>query len=284
MTEIESAAAVLGVAPDLPTTAPATPPPAAAPPPSTPDKLGQVWDGTFHESPPRLNAAGCWAKLRGNAARKAKGLPSTGWAAGRAATPVNINPISDIKSDNTQPPPVDPPASASQPPPPELTGAPGPVPVHDGIVDPILPIDMRPFEAYAGTAAGAVDGTFGVAQLTMGKAWELAPSERRSLVDATQRVLHHYQAPIVGPLLELILVLIPVIGKRRNDPETRSVVASVLTWWRNRGRPAPQADPYRDIAQAGSSAPAAPAAKPTTPAAYRDAPALPSIPGPRWIP
>jgi hypothetical protein len=157
--------------------------------------------------------------------------------------------------------------TASDPPPVTMTSeAP---PILDGVpmLDQAAP-QLRPFESYAGTAAGAVDGTFAVAQLTIGKAWELAPQERRSLTDATQRVLHHYQTPILGPLLELVLILIPVVAKRRNDPETRSVMSALLAWMKRGGKPAapPQNDPYRvDTPAPGSSAPAS-----TLPAVYRD--------------
>lgn len=261
----ETAQDVLGTPPDLPT----VPPPAAAadlapaaPPATSADKDGNAWSAVFHENPPRLNAMGCWAKLRGNAARKAKGLPPTGSFATKAFRPVNINKLPEINSCNTPAQPAAP--TASDPPPITMTS--DPPPIHDGVpvLDPAAP-QLRPFESYAGTAAGAVDGTFGVARLTMGPAWELHPTERRSLVDATQRVLHHYQAPILGPLLELVLILLPIVAKRRNDPETRSTMSALLAWWKRSGAPPPLVDPYRDTPAPGSSAPAA-----TLPAVYRD--------------
>lgn len=257
----ESAQAVLGTPPDLPMVAPVAAPAAdpAAPPPATPDRDGKAHDPLYHETPPRINAMGLWAKLRGNAARKAKGLPPTGLFATKGFRPVKpADPA----------PPVQPAApSASDPPPVAMTSE--AQPIHDGIpvIDQAMP-QLRPFESYAGTAAGAVDGTFAVAQLTMGKAWELAPQERRSLTDATQRVLHHYQTPTFGPLLELMLILIPVVAKRRNDPETRSVMSALLAWMKRGGKPeaSPMSDPYRvDTPAPGSSAPAS-----TMPAVYRD--------------
>lgn len=292
MTTIESAADVLGTPPDLPqgTPAPDSAPPAAAaaPPPSTPDRAGQVWDRTYHEDPPRLNAGGCWAKLRGNAARKAKGLPPSGATTGRAFRPAAPAPESGpnpaaVAPDATQAP--DPAPTASQPPPPELTGA-GQPPIRDGVPvgpEPMGMPEARPLEAYAATAAGMVDGSATVAQLTMGDAWILKSDERRGLVDAVQRVLHHYQLPVVGPLLELALVLLPIIGRRRNDPQTRDVVGKVLSWVRRRGQPPPVVDPYRTMPAPGSSAPAAAA----MPDAYRDGPP-PTPPGEgkrvAWIP
>jgi hypothetical protein len=278
-TTIESAAAVLGVAPDLPMGTPtAAAPPGPACDPAVPDPDGTVWDAALHEDPPRYNAQGRWARRRGNAIRKAKGLPPTGVSAGKAyvAKPAAAPP---------PPPAAAPPPSASTPPPPELTDGP---PVLDAVPDGIAPpppLDQgqRPLEAYASTAAGLVDGAATVAQLTMGNAWILKADERRGLVDASQRVLHHYQLPVVGPLLELALVLLPIIGRRRNDPETRQVMGNLLAWWRRRGQLAPVVDPYRTMPAAGSSAPAGP----PTPNAYRDAPTAPAAPGEKrvvWIP
>jgi hypothetical protein len=275
------AADLLSVPPDLPQGTPlssATTPPVAAPPPSTPDRAGQVWDGTYHETPPRLNAEGKWAKLRGNAARRAKGLPPTGAFTGKAFA---ARPAPDLAAPAPQPVPApDPLPFASQPPPAAMLGgvegATGPV--LDAVAD-TLP-DARPLEAYGPTAAGLVDGTFGVAQLTMGKAWELTSQERRSLVDCSQRVLHHYQAPVLGPLLELVLLLVPIIGKRRSDPETRAAWKGLLAWFTKPRSAAAAADPYRDAPPApGSSAPAAP-----LPDAYRDAPPAAPLPRVAWIP
>lgn len=284
----ENAADVLGTPPDLPQGTPAAPaasPPVAAPPPSTLDRDGKAWDRTYHENPPRLNAEGRWAKLRGNAQRRAQGKPPTGVAAGLAWKPPAVDPTASPAAPSpTQPPAPDPTPTASQPPPPELTG-PAPPPIRDGVPMPpgVDQVELRPLESYQATAVGMVDGAATVAQLTMGKAWILRTDEHRGLVGAVQRVMHHYQLPIVGPLLELVLVLLPIIGRRRDDPETRQVVGNVLTWWRNRGKPAPVVDPYRTMPAPGSSAPAP--ANPL-PDAYRDGPAAPVSTGKRvvWIP
>ncbi len=254
-----AAASVFSQPPDLPTGTPAGPPAAAAPPPTTPDIDGAVWDGRFHEAPPRLNARGGWARLRGNAQRKAKGLPPSGASACMQSKPVHA------PSPAAPPPPVEAAPTASTPPPPELTSS-APPPIHDGVPVGAEAPEQRPFESYAPTATGLVDGSFGVAQLTMGKAWELTPPERRAVTDATQRVLHHYQAPLLGPLIELILVLIPVITKRRHDLETRTTIARLITWWTERGKPQRQADPYRpDMPAPGSSAPASMSPPPKPP-------------------
>jgi hypothetical protein len=284
----EPAADVLGVPPDLPQGTPAAPASQpAAPPPSTLDRDNKAWDATFHENPPRLNSEGRWAKLRGNAARRAAGKPMSGVAANHSPRIRQEGDSSPQPAAPPQPPPpaVDPPPTASQPPPPELTGA-APPPIRDGVpVGPDLgQAELRPLESYQATAVGMVDGAATVAQLTMGKAWVLKPDERNGLVGAVQRVMHHYQLPIVGPLLELVLVLLPIIGRRREDPETRQVVGNLLSWWRNRGKPAaPASDPYRTMPAPGSSAPA-----PAVPDAYRDAPAAPpAADGVRrvaWIP
>jgi hypothetical protein len=288
MTTIESAADVLGTPPDLPQGTPATPaaaPAPAAPPASTPDKAGQVWDARYHDPRQILNAHGCWAKLRGNAARKAKGLPPSGATTGKAFRPAAPAPESGPTSPEVAPtaqPAPDPAPTASQPPPPELTGA-APPPIRDGVpVGPEAMPEARPLEAYQATAVGLVDGASTVAQLTMGNAWILKPEESRGLTGAVQRVLHHYQLPVVGPLVELALVLLPIIGRRRNDPQTRDVVGNVLAWFKRKGQPAPTVDPYRAMPAPGSSAPVD-----ATPAAYRDGPpAMPQGEGKRvmWIP
>lgn len=290
----ENAADVLGTPPELPQGTPAAPaasPPVAAPPPSTPDRAGEVWDKRYHIDPPTLNASGCWKKgtwMRGNGGRRIRGLSPVGVTAGtpfRKEAPAVDSTASPAAPTPTQPPAVDPPPTASQPPPPELTGA-APPPIRDGV--PVGPdvgqVDLRPLESYQATAVGMVDGAATVAQLTMGKAWVLKPDEHRGLVGAVQRVMHHYQLPIVGPLLELVLVLLPIIGRRREDPETRQVIGNLLTWWRTRGKPAaPASDPYRTMPAPGSSAPAP--ADPI-PDAYRDgpAPAADGVKRVAWIP
>jgi hypothetical protein len=274
----ENAADVLGTPPDLPQGTPAAPsapvatsPPVAAPPPSELDRDGVAWDARVHETPPRFNERKRWARLRGNAQRRGQGKPPTGVAAGLAWKPPAVDlPASPAAPPPTPPPAVDPPPTASQPPPPELTGA-APPPIRDGV--PVPGLDQldaaRPLEAYQATATGMVDGAATVAQLTMGKAWVLKPDERSGLTGAVQRVMHHYQLPVVGPLLELVLVLLPIIGRRRDDPETRQVLGNLLTWWRTRGKPAaPASDPYRSMPAPGSSAPAD-----SIPDAYRDGPA-----------
>lgn len=284
MTNPEPAATALAVPPDLP----AGSVPSAAPPTQPAadqverDRDGAAWDPAVHENPPRRNEKGRWARLRGNAQRRAKGLPMAGIAALAIAKRAESRP--DPAAPPAEPPKaVDPPPAASQAPPASILAGEA-TPIRDGVPDAGPAPGARPVEDYAGTAAGLVDGAFGAAQLSLGPAWLLKTDERRSLVDATQRVLHHYQVPVLGPLLELALVLIPVIGRRRNDPETRRVFGLVLDWWRNRGREKPAADPYRVQPAPASSAPAEPAS--AVPAAYRDQPA--PAPGPRpkvaWIP
>lgn len=260
--------------PDAPAVPDAVPAAAAPVPVDQPqrDRLGTVWDPAIHETPARLNKERCWAKLRGNAARRAAGLPPSGVAAAFRPIPAASAPEAPKPQ-----PAADPPPTASQPPPAGMLG--GEPPVVDGVPAPEGAPPARSLEDYAATAAGAVDGTFSAAQLVLGPAWELKPDERRGLIAATQRVCHHYQLPMVGPLLQLALVLLPVIGRRREDPQTRRVIGDVLAWFKRRGQPAPQADPYRAPVQPGSATVPPPPPPPDVPAAYRDpAPAAPADP------
>lgn len=221
---IEDASAVLGAAAPLPDATMTSPGPApastgAAAPAALPatDRDGARHDPTRHESPPRLNAERRWARLRGNAARKAQGLPPSGAFGQRAAKPAP-----DGAEQPEQPAPAatpEPPPSVSTPPPAAMLGG---GPVRDGVPDPEQA--QRPFADYATTAAGLVDGTLGLAQLGISDAWKATPQERTVLVGAVQRVCHEYQAPVLGSLVELVLVVIGFAAKRRTDTDTMTLL------------------------------------------------------------
>ena len=167
-------------------------------------------DPLIHESPPRLTQ-GRWAKRRGNAARKAKGLPPSGKVFSKAAT--GIESASQPVPAEVGTPQV------SKPPPPELlAGPPPPLPV-DGVP---APEGIRPLTDYAATAGGIIDGLLGFAQIVISPAWEPKPAERSVLIGSAQRLMHHYQTPVVGPILDFIFTLFGFAVKRKDDVKTRS--------------------------------------------------------------
>jgi len=220
---IEDAGKVLAVAaplPDATMTSPGPAAPVASGPATLPDKDldGLPHDPKRHESPPRLNAERRWAKLRGNAARKAQGLPPTGRTFGPAKPAPAVDPAAEQPAPAAPAP--EPPPSVSTPPPAAMLG--GGAPVHDGVVDPEQV--QRPFADYATTAAGLVDGTLGLAVIGISDAWKATPQERTVLVGAVQRVCHEHQLPVLGSLVELVLVVIGFAAKRRTDADTMSLI------------------------------------------------------------
>ncbi len=256
-------------APSTGENAPAAPG-ADQPAPGITDRKGNRHDPLYHEVPARLNAEGLWAKRRGNAIRKAKGLPPSGKTFGgagfQAAPP---------KLDQAPPAPAAPPAGASTPPPMDMLNGTPPPPVVDGVPSP--EIAGQPLEAYEATAGGWVDGTLGIAQMSLGPAWEPKPQERTVLVRAVQRVLHHYQLPILGPVLELVLVVIGFAAKRKDDATTRTRLAAMWDWASRK----PKAAPATYTRSGDQAAPQPPPAAPPVDAytvTGGDAPA-PSSPG-----
>lgn len=290
---IESAAAVLGTAPELPRATPgvvaqvpqdATPAPAgdtnappAAPTPQpnpdrapvgTQDRRGERHDPRIHEVPARINAQGAWARKRGNAARLAAGKPLAGITSGAQPRP-RPDPA---PSAGTTPTPASPSGQDSQPPPASvLNGAP---PVVDGVP---MGAEMaaRPLEDYAGTAVGITEGQFGALQLAFGKAWEPGRDERSAWVNAWQRTLHHYQVTPFGPLVELVILAVSTIAKRRSDPETKEKAGRLWDFLKNYFR---KRQPGITAANSHDWRPPTEAAADRTPAPF-EAGAIASVPG-----
>lgn len=252
----------LAIAPDLPmgtpeAGAPAAPPAAPAPPvdpPAAPapsptalgllDGKGQAHDPAVHVSPPRLNVRGVWACKPGNAGRKAAGKPMVGAWGKRDQVP-------DQPKDATPAPePAAPPVVTST-----LVWSDDPIPGQPGEA---APVELRPREAYTATARSVVVAQFGIAQMAMGKAWDPEPAERKAWEQAWMDLMHHYQMPVVGPILGLIILAIDSIAKRRNDPETKERAKAL--WQSLMGtfrRPAPLPAP-------GHAEPPRPPPPPTT--------------------
>lgn len=241
MTTIENAAAVLGTAAPLPdatvsagSVAPSTAPADQVLPELDRDKARH--DPAIHETPARLNSEKRWARLRGNAARKAKGLPpSYGTRSTKPAAP--SDPAATPAAGPTTPPPAAP--GVSTPPPDDLLRG----PVHDGVPAPEGPV-MNDLASYATTAGGVVDGTLGLAQMGISDAWKASPQERTILVGAVQRVWHEHQWPILGAVAELVLVVIGFVAKRRSDEPTMALVRRIFR--REDPKPKP-VDPHAPV-------------------------------------
>ena len=266
------ASEVLASPPDLPTPTPgAAPLPASADSPATPPAASPVdpspptapegWDPAVHENPPRRNAQGGWARLRGNAARKAKGLPMIGALSGVAAKPASSAPAAPLAAPSSAPPaspsvlvlPTAPPSSST----PgaagaEVAGEPSPAQAGLGL------------DAYDGTAAAITGGQFGILSILLGKAWNASPQESQAWRDAWRRVFHHYQWRPLGPLVELIMLAVTSTAKRRDDPETRQAVGGMFAWFRRASGRATVADVATAPApvEPAPPAPAAPARHP----------------------
>lgn len=212
----------LAVAPDLPQGTPdagdqtptaSTPP--TAPPPADPerDAAGEVWDARWHVSPPRKNIKGRWAGKPGNAARLRAGKPPVNAFGGGAAPAAPAGQPAPDAAPPTAPP--------DAPPPPVASRLVWEEPSSDPLAKDAVPVVERPREAYAATARSVVTAQFGVAQMALGPAWEPKDGERKAWENAWQDLMHHYQMPIVGPILGLIILAIDSTSKRWKDPDTR---------------------------------------------------------------
>lgn len=261
----------LAAVPELPRATPVAgepaPPPATLPADPGKDDAGEAWNPAVHVDPPTRNSKGRWkCRLRGNAARLARGLPMVGVAAGKAPRPA--------------PPPPDPtptPGASGQvvdalPPatdaPPAAAGVSRLVwdePGADPAAAPGAPAPeaLRPREAYATTAKGIVRAQFAVATIAIGPAWDAPPAERAAWTEAWQDFLHEHQWPVLGSAVALIVLLVESIAKRRNDPDTQQAGARLrdLVLGRFTRRPVVAVD------AAPAPAPVAPAAlaRPTLP-------------------
>lgn len=220
----------LSTPPELPRATPVAgepPPPVEAPgsPLATVSPNGEAFDPAFHIEPRRANVKGGWARKRGGAAIKAAGRPPVGVAArslqrreGEAPAPAPAAPDAA-----PLPPPLEaqPVPSASR----LVWDDPGAVPAGDALAGD--PVQLRPREAYATTAKGIVRAQFGLAVLHIGPAWEPGDKEAREWTEAWQDVLHEYQLPVLGSILTIVVLLVDSIARRRKDPDTQRVGATI---------------------------------------------------------
>lgn len=208
------------------------------------DAAGAGWDPVVHESPPRRNSNGAWAKKRGNGARKAKGLPNAGAApTGARPAPSPIKP-SEPTPGAAAPPPAAAFASGS-------TVAPDPVPGESVLEGDLETPQMLSEADYQQTGETLTRAFFGLAQLTLdGKAWEPSPAESKAFSGCLARVWMHYGFPRLGPLTELAFLIPPTFAKRKDEPKTKKFLGRLagLLWWRRSAvvEIAPQVEPAAD--------------------------------------
>ena len=201
-----------------------------APPPGDPrqvDDHGVTFDRTKHEADANGNGKrrrdGGWVLKRGNGARKSKGLGLLNLFRGG------------------QPAEQPAPASATDAPTPApTTGAsflasPGPAPAggaQPGGAAAQPEAAPNPIESYDATAAALTHGQFAVLTIALGPAWEAQPQEHKAWVDMWRRLWFHYQLPVVGPLIEFLILSATTIAKRRGDAETKRRVGGLWRWLR----------------------------------------------------
>lgn len=201
-----------------------------------------VYDPRRHEH--RIRPNGHWALKRGNGARLAAGKPLAGASSGHSmrvsadpapAPSVSIEPPATAGEAVTQPqgsrlgpflaldeakasPVSGGPQNASAPP--AAGGA------------PMVPEVMRTPQDYHLTAEGITQAQFGVMSMALGKAWEAEPQEAKAWTEAWKRTMAHYQTPILGPIVELIVLGIGSVSKRWHDATTNARVGGFWRWIR----------------------------------------------------
>lgn len=201
------------------------------------DPDGVRFDAARHESDrngnPQRRADGRWKKKRGNGGRKANGHPLLNLFASKTddkkravpdAVPDAVPHVqtAEIETNTEQPNNSGSSFMADAP----SAGAAGQT--VQGVVVDAAP--QKTLQDYDSTATSLTHGQFAVLQMLLGPAWQSDKEEHRHHVDAWRRVLHHYQFPVIGPLLELGIVLCTSIAKRSGDVETNSRVSGIWRW------------------------------------------------------
>lgn len=210
------------------------------------DQAGVALDPAVHEidkatGTGRLSRLGRWMLKRGNGARAAAGKPMAG----------------AVKSNLVIPRP--PPSSSAVPPPGSTAGAsPGASPAHAGgiQVEVMPPGTVNPpprigLEEYESTAVGVSNGFWACAQMIGGPKWEPTTDEVSAWSKAIQRVWHHYQLPLVGPLVELVILGFRSAAKRADSSKVRGFFSASWSWMRGGRFEAP-----RDVAGDNQPGPA----------------------------
>jgi hypothetical protein len=213
------------------------------------DRHGVAYDPRRHEH--RIKANGSWALKRGNGARLAAGKPLAGSTSGHAPR-AKDEPAAPETTATTcpqvQPGPVAQPQESRPGPflamgeagvPPEAMG-PGnaSVPPASAAGTTMVPEVMRGPADYQLTAEGLTSAQFGIMSMALGKAWEPEREESKAWTEAWKRTMAHYQTPILGPLLELFVLLVGSVSKRWHDATTNARVGAVWRWMRKEPKPA----------------------------------------------
>mgnify|MGYP000234512506 CR=1 FL=1 len=87
-------------------------------------------------------------------------------------------------------------------------------------------------EDYAATATGVTQGAWALFRLWWGPKWEPASDEISAWSQAVKRVWHHYQLPLVGPVIELLIVGFQSAAKRADSGKVRGWFAGAWRWAR----------------------------------------------------
>ena len=210
-------------------------PPAAAAAPSSggrPDSKGEAFDPAKHEADangnPRTKRDGTWQRKRGNGARKAKGLGLMNlFGLGKDVPAPEAGPAT-VPAASTEGAPPAAGSSFLATPGPATPGANGAAPGADAPEEPT----SNTIDAYDATAASLTHGQFAVLSLVFGPAWVASKTEHDRWVDMWRRLWFHYQLPVVGPLIEFVILSVTTVSMRRNDEETKRRVGSVWRWMR----------------------------------------------------
>ncbi len=206
------------------------------------DQAGVAFDAGKHEldkvtGTGRLSKSGRWMLKRGNGSRIAAGKPPAGAIKSNLILPPDHQAAA---------PPA--PTAPGQPEGPASAGtAPGTAPLHKGPVTVTVGLPPPPaptaLEDYESTAVGMANGVWACAQLMGGPKWEPTPDEVGAWSKALQRVWHHYQLPIVGPLVELVILGFRSAAKRADSSRVRGFFSAAWSWARGGRFQAPEATP-----------------------------------------
>lgn len=222
------------------------------------DAKGVPFDPTRHER--RRKGDGTWCLKRGNGARRAAGLPNAGMLFQQAKPATSPAPApAAAPVDAAAPSPAPAPAAVPAPefaPGSRLGSLP---PDGDGIVPEIETAPTLTEADYQPTGEALSRGFFAFAQLALDhEPWEPAPGEQKALAGALTRVWHHYTLPRIGPIAELLLVLLPIFAKRSDAPKTRRAFGWFADLFRRR-EPKPAApQPAKEPEPTPTPTPAAP--------------------------
>lgn len=228
MTDTIDAAAALAGSAILPQGTPGLT--GAAPPPAggQVDARGTTFDPALHEvdpaGQPRRRVNGEWQRKRGNGARAAAGKPPVGAVRGfRPAgapapgpapqPPPRADPRAQFPGLDQVVPDVPPPAGGT---------------IHDA--QPAPEAGPRSLEDYSATAQALTHGQFSALRLVFGDAWEASKDEHDRWAEAWRRLLHHYQLPVVGPIIEWLVLAVVTVAKRASDAQTRLRTMAIWRW------------------------------------------------------